>query len=41
VLKGESRKALSEALRAMVRFAETREIPRRNLTIDVDALHLM
>jgi primosomal protein N' (replication factor Y) (superfamily II helicase) len=41
VLKGESRKALSEALRAMVRYAETREIPRRNLVIDVDALHLM
>lgn len=41
VLKGETRKALSEALRAMLGFAGTREIPRRNLIVDVDALHLM
>jgi len=41
VLKGESRKALSEALRAMLGFAESRGVPRRNLVIDVDALHLM
>lgn len=41
VLKGESRKALSEALRAMLGMAETRAIPRRNLVVDVDALHLM
>ncbi|MEG9437496.1 primosomal protein N' [Edaphobacter sp. HDX4] len=41
VLKGETRKASSEALRAMLSFAERREIPRRNLVVDVDALHLM
>lgn len=41
VVKGETRKALSEALRAMLRFAASREIPRRNLVVDVDALHLV
>jgi primosomal protein N' (replication factor Y) len=41
VLKGENRKALSEALRAMLGFAESRSVPRRNLVVDVDALHLM
>ncbi|WP_130423515.1 replication restart helicase PriA [Edaphobacter modestus] len=41
VLKGESRKALSEALRAMLRFADAQGIVRRNLVVDVDALHLM
>ncbi|HMG02300.1 MAG TPA: primosomal protein N' [Edaphobacter sp.] len=41
VLKGESRKALSEALRAMLGFAESQGVPRRNLVVDVDALHLM
>jgi primosomal protein N' (replication factor Y) len=41
VLKGESRKALSEALRAMLRFADAQGIARRNLVVDVDALHLM
>jgi primosomal protein N' (replication factor Y) len=41
VVKGETRSALSEALRGMLRFAGTREIPRRNLVVDVDALHLM
>ncbi len=41
VMKGETRKALSEALRGMLRFAGEREIPRRNLVVDVDALHLM
>jgi primosomal protein N' (replication factor Y) len=41
VIKGETRSALSEALRGMLRFAGTREIPRRNLVVDVDALHLM
>jgi primosomal protein N' (replication factor Y) len=41
VLKGENRKALGEALRGMLRFAAGREIPRRNLMVDVDALHLM
>jgi primosomal protein N' (replication factor Y) len=41
VLKAEKRQTLSEALRAMLRFAESREIPRRNLVVDVDAVHLM
>jgi primosomal protein N' (replication factor Y) len=41
VLKGENRKALSEALQAMLKFSGEREIPRRNLVVDVDALHLM
>ena len=41
VLKAEKRQILSEALRAMLRFAESREIPRRNLVVDVDAVHLM
>jgi primosomal protein N' (replication factor Y) len=41
VLKAENRKALSEALRAMLRFSESRGISRRNLIVDVDALHLM
>ncbi|HMF53796.1 MAG TPA: hypothetical protein VK593_05560, partial [Edaphobacter sp.] len=41
VLKGETRRALSEALRGMLGFAAERQIPRRNLMVDVDALHLM
>ncbi len=41
VLKAEKRQELSVALRAMLRFAETLEIPRRNLVVDVDAVHLM
>ena len=41
VLKAERRQTLGEALRAMLRFAEAQDIPRRNLVIDVDAVHLM
>ncbi len=41
VLKAEQRQALSAALRAMLRFAETQNIPRRSLVADVDAVHLM
>ncbi len=41
VLKGERRQALGEALRAMLDFAVAQEIPRRNLVVDVDAVHLM
>ncbi|MBS1801606.1 MAG: primosomal protein N' [Acidobacteria bacterium] len=41
VLKAEKRQTLGAALRAMLQFAETREIPRRNLLVDVDAVHLM
>jgi primosomal protein N' (replication factor Y) (superfamily II helicase) len=41
VLKAEGRQALGETLRAMLAFAETQGIPRRNLVVDVDAVHLM
>ena len=41
VLKAERRQALGETLRAMLRFAEAQGIARRNLVIDVDAVHLM
>jgi primosomal protein N' (replication factor Y) len=41
VLKAERRQTLGAALRAMLRFAETQNIPRRNLVVDVDAVHLM
>ncbi len=41
VLKAERRQSLGDALRAMLRYAETQEIPRRNLVVDVDAVHLM
>jgi primosomal protein N' (replication factor Y) (superfamily II helicase) len=41
VLKAERRQALGEALRRMLAFAETQGIPRRNLVVDVDAVHLM
>ncbi|WP_263365130.1 replication restart helicase PriA [Edaphobacter bradus] len=41
VLKAERRQMLGEALRAMLRFAEAQGIPRRNLVVDVDAVHLM
>ena len=41
VLKAENRKVLSEALRSMLRFSESLGISRRNLIVDVDALHLM
>jgi primosomal protein N' (replication factor Y) len=41
VLKAERRQALGEALRAMLRFADVQGIPRRNLVVDVDAVHLM
>ncbi|MBB5342674.1 replication restart helicase PriA [Tunturibacter empetritectus] len=41
VLKAERRQALSETLRAMLEYAETQGIARRNLVVDVDAVHLM
>jgi primosomal protein N' (replication factor Y) len=41
VLKAERRRALGQALRAMLAFAETQNIARRNLMVDVDAVHLM
>jgi primosomal protein N' (replication factor Y) len=41
VLKAEQRNSLGKALRAMLAFADAHEIPRRNLVVDVDAVHLM
>ncbi|HTD97447.1 MAG TPA: primosomal protein N', partial [Edaphobacter sp.] len=41
VLKAERRQSLGDALRGMLKVAETQGIPRRNLVIDVDAVHLM
>jgi primosomal protein N' (replication factor Y) (superfamily II helicase) len=41
VLKAERRQALGEALRALLGFAEAQGISRRNLVVDVDAVHLM
>jgi primosomal protein N' (replication factor Y) len=41
ILKAEQRNTLSRTLRAMLAFADTHEIPRRNLVVDVDAVHLM
>ena len=41
VLKAERRPVLGEALRALLSFADAERVPRRNLTVDVDAVHLM
>jgi primosomal protein N' (replication factor Y) (superfamily II helicase) len=41
VLKAERRQALGATLRAMLAYAETQNIARRNLIVDVDAVHLM
>ncbi|MGD0293576.1 MAG: primosomal protein N' [Terracidiphilus sp.] len=41
ILKAGSRKALNAALRGMLAHADTAQIPRRNLIVDVDALRLM
>jgi len=41
LLKSERRDALSTLLRGMLASIESSGIPRRNVTIDVDALHLM
>jgi primosomal protein N' (replication factor Y) (superfamily II helicase) len=41
VLKAERRQVLGETLRAMLAFAETQGIARRNLVVDVDAVQLM
>jgi primosomal protein N' (replication factor Y) len=41
VLKAEKRQTLGAALRAMLVFADGKGIPRRNLMVDVDAVHLM
>jgi primosomal protein N' (replication factor Y) len=41
VLKADRRDALSRTLRTMVGALESLEVPRRNVTIDVDPMHLM
>jgi primosomal protein N' (replication factor Y) len=41
VLKAERRDALGRALRALLACAESLAVPRRNLIVDVDAIHLM
>jgi primosomal protein N' (replication factor Y) len=41
VLKADRRDALQRTLREMLAFADANEISRRNLIVDVDALHLM
>ena len=41
ILKAASRKALNASLRGMLAHADTAQIPRRNLIVDVDALRLM
>ncbi|HZB88384.1 MAG TPA: primosomal protein N' [Terracidiphilus sp.] len=41
ILKAGSRKALNAALRGMLAHAEKAEVPRRNVTVDVDAQRLM
>jgi primosomal protein N' (replication factor Y) len=41
VLKAEKRQTLNRALYAMLAHADAQNIPRRGLSIDVDALHLM
>jgi primosomal protein N' (replication factor Y) len=41
VLKAERRDALGRTLRDLLAFAESEAIPRRNLIVDVDAVHLM
>ncbi len=41
LLKAQRRDVLGSALRAMVAAAEADGIPRRNLVVDVDAVHLM
>ena len=41
VLKAERRSILGEALRTLLRFAETEGIPRKAVLVDVDAVHLM
>jgi primosomal protein N' (replication factor Y) len=41
ILKASARKTLNAALRAMLEHADSANIPRRNLVIDVDAQRLM
>jgi len=41
ILKAASRKALNAALKGMMAHADAAEVPRRNVTVDVDAQRLM
>jgi primosomal protein N' (replication factor Y) len=41
ILKAEKRSSLNAALHGMLAHADVQEIPRRNVTVDVDALRLM
>jgi primosomal protein N' (replication factor Y) len=41
VLKAERRQAIGAALRSMLAYSETQGLGRRNLVVDVDAVHLM
>jgi primosomal protein N' (replication factor Y) (superfamily II helicase) len=41
ILKAERRDALGRTLREMLAYTESQAIPRRNLIVDVDAVHLM
>ena len=41
ILKAERRDALGRALREMLGYSDSQAIPRRNLIVDVDAVHLM
>ena len=41
VLKADRREALGAALRAMLAVVDREEIPRRNVVVDVDPMHLM
>jgi primosomal protein N' (replication factor Y) len=41
ILKAEKRSALNAALKGMLAHADAEEIPRRGVTVDVDALRLM
>ena len=41
ILKASSRKQLAAAVRRMLAFADAAEVPRRHLTVDVDAVQLM
>lgn len=41
ILKAANRKELAAVIRRMLVYAESAEIPRRHLTVDVDAVHFM
>jgi primosomal protein N' (replication factor Y) len=41
ILKAQQRKALGDCLQGLLAFAAEQQIPRRNLIVDVDAVHLM